>query len=249
MSLYKELCDPMVTENDNEHLVLGVVRRKEPDIGKVEGRITNNMHDRHGQLWQDSGITWRYMPEIQMLTFWDVPTKTEIQAVKDWLIANNYTPMKLQLLGKMKKSIKIDKDIPDWHRRAIQGIDETAQHGYCGVLLNAESQNKLKSIFRNYIPSGWTVRCHHMTIDPFKECTDENMLGQTVELMVTSVGISELASAVKVIGYRGKTNNPFPHVTLAFNEKNGGAPKNSHDIQQWTPIQDHIILTGVITNL
>ena len=250
MSLYKELCESLVSEEQGEELVLGIVRRKEPDIGKVEAQLTANSRARHSSTWPEgTGITWRYIPEIGLISFWELPTKQEMQAVKDWLIANNYAPKKIQCLGQAKKSIKIDRDSPDWQRRSTQGIDEAAKRGYCGVLLNTESQNKLKTVFRNYIPTGWTVRCHHMTIDPFKECTDQNMLGQTVELIVTSVGISELASAVKVVGYRGQTNNSFPHVTLAFNEKAGGAPKHSNNIQEWTPIQEHIVLTGVITNI
>jgi hypothetical protein len=121
---------------------------------------------------------------------------------------------------------------------------------WSAVVLDAESQTKLKSLFKTYIPVGWTVKCHHMTIDPFNEYTGKlYQLGDIVNLSITYVGVSNLASAVKVVGFKEKTNNSFPHVTLAVNEQIGGKAKDSNSIINWTPILQHVTLSGTVENV
>jgi hypothetical protein len=90
---------------------------------------------------------------------------------------------------------------------------------YAAVVLDTESKEKLLHKFSEIIPSGWTIKCHHMTIDPHNEIKidDEN----SITLMVTAIGTSKKAIAVKVVGYKGETKNEFPHITLAINEKEG----------------------------
>ena len=113
--------------------------------------------------------------------------------------------------------------------------------------MDIESQNKLKQLFGSFIPANWTIHCHHMTINPFNECTEN--IGNPVNLMVTHFGKDEKACAVKVVGYNGKTNNAFPHVTIAVNESAGGQAKDSNKIKDWIPIKQHIVLSGEIKNL
>lgn len=125
---------------------------------------------------------------------------------------------------------------------------EESSKSYCGVLLDRSSQDKLKLIFQHIVPDGWVWKCHHMTIDPFKHCS-ENFIGTSVNLMVTYIGKSDTAIAVKVVGYKGQTNNAFPHVTIAINESIGGSSKDSNKIVNWTPITQNITLTGTIENL
>ena len=55
--------------------------------------------------------------------------------------------------------------------------------------------------------------------------------------------------AVKVVGYDKKTNNNFPHVTIAVNRTGGGKPKDSNDIEKWQKVENGISLSGKIKNL
>ena len=117
---------------------------------------------------------------------------------------------------------------------------------YSGIELDDKSHTLLK---QKYPPQeGWEFIAHHMTIDPFKTLPEEET-GKEVKLKVTHVGKSDKASAVKVSGYDGKTNNKFPHVTLSVNRSGGGKPKDSNEITEWEPVQDDIYLTGTIKNL
>lgn len=134
-------------------------------------------------------------------------------------------------------------------KKKINKISENTQTEWCAIVLDTESQNKLRKLFSNYIDPEWSIKCHHMTIDPFKPISDSSLLGMTVNLAVTYVGKSDVASAVKVVGYGNKTNNEFPHVTLAVNEKIGGKAKDSNKIVNWTPVLDHISLVGTIQNI
>lgn len=117
---------------------------------------------------------------------------------------------------------------------------------WSAVVLDNFSKNKLLSIYPN--PGNWKPIAHHMTID-FKSIVDDSKIGNPVILKVTSVGISEKAMAVKVSGYDGKTNNKFPHVTLYVNELNGGKPKDSNEIINWTKVENGLTLHGTIQNL
>lgn len=119
---------------------------------------------------------------------------------------------------------------------------------YSAVLLDEESHKKLVSLYSDKFPNSWKVYAHHQTIDPFSLISDEKV-GIPVTLTVTEYGISDKAFAVKVSGYEGKTNNKFPHVTIAVNVVGGGKPKDSNDITEWMPESRKITLTGTIQNL
>lgn len=118
---------------------------------------------------------------------------------------------------------------------------------YCGVLLDGTSRKHLLERFSKYIPSGWIIKTHHMTIDPFNTC-DDKLTGKSVVLKVTEFGISQDACAVKVEGYRGKTNNAFPHVTLAIHHTHGKA-KHSNDIIKWKKLINTFFIKGTIENI
>jgi len=119
---------------------------------------------------------------------------------------------------------------------------------YSGVSLDSESHNKLKTHFSDKIPEGWEIIAHHMTINPFGP-TPEELLNKNVTLKVTEVGKSDKALAVKVSGYEGKTNNKFPHITIAIDRNGGAKPKDSNDIVHWEPVRDDIYLKGTIKDL
>jgi hypothetical protein len=119
---------------------------------------------------------------------------------------------------------------------------------YSGVLLDDESHKKLLSHYKSEIPDSWNRYAHHLTIDPFGLVPAE-IIGTPVELKITHFGKSNKAIAVKCIGYKGKTNNKFPHVTIAVNIIGGGKPKDSNDIQEWKDESGGLVLKGSIQNL
>lgn len=119
---------------------------------------------------------------------------------------------------------------------------------WSAVLLDEKSRTKLIDQYKSQIPNGWDVIAHHQTIDPFNLVSDA-LVGKPVELKVIAVGLSDKAFAVKVEGYQGKTNNKFPHVTIAINRAGGAKPKDSNEIKNWTPVLNGITLKGTIENL
>lgn len=245
MSLYNEYFS-FLTETSTSLFFLGYVGRKDFNKGKIEVKQVEDDDARHPAEWSQSGITWKFVPEVNMLTFWEDPTKEELIAVKEWIENRGY---KIKRTFNFGKSFRIKKSSPgtsEMDRKPL-GMDETKNKKYCAVLLDSASQNKLKKLLSGLIPESWTIKCHHMTIDPFNECTVG--IGESVNLMLTHFGRNDKACAVKVVGYKGKTNNAFPHVTIAVNESAGGKAKDSNTITEWTPISKHITLTGTVENL
>jgi hypothetical protein len=133
---------------------------------------------------------------------------------------------------------------------AIKLKDMMKKPTYSAVLLDEESHDALLRACKNDIPPGWKLYAHHMTINPFGLIADK-LIGKPVKMEITYFGRSDMACAVKVnilSGFEGKTNNAFPHVTVAVNP-NGGKPKHSNDIADWAPVTHDLILTGTIQNL
>jgi hypothetical protein len=120
------------------------------------------------------------------------------------------------------------------------------QPRWSAVVLDEKSRNLLIATYKSQIPQGWEVIAHHMTINPFGLTTN---VGTIVQLKVIAIGLDDKALAVKVEGYEGKTNNAYPHVTIAIDRANGAKPKDSNEIKNWTPVVNGIIISGVIENL
>jgi hypothetical protein len=247
MNLYREFFSTL-KEAVSEPFVLGYIGRKSFNNEKIEAKVVTDDDEKHPPEWTESGLTWRFVPEINMLTFWEAPSKNELQLVKNWLSKKNYHVNCMHIYGQSFNLKKYDPDTPEMQRKPL-GTDESIKKSkkYCGILLDKQSQNKLKQLFSSLIPENWSIKCHHMTIDPFNECSDN--VGKSVNLMLTHFGKNDKACAVKVVGYKGITNNAFPHVTVAVNEADGGKAKDSNTITEWTPISKHITLTGTIENL
>ena len=129
-----------------------------------------------------------------------------------------------------------------------QLLKEINMPRWSAVVLDEKSKNELINMFKSQIPDDWEIICHHMTID-FRSIVNPELVGKPITLTITHVGKSDKALAVKVSGYEGKTNNAFPHVTIAINRKNDGKPKDSNDIKNWTPVSEIITLNGKIENL
>ncbi len=120
---------------------------------------------------------------------------------------------------------------------------------YSEVVLDNESKNKLISTLQSKLPEGWDIFAHHMTIVFGKGLDDKSEVGKSVTLVVTELGLSEKAMAVKVEGYA--TNNKIPHITVAVNTANGGKPFNSNQIKNWSSLDlsQALELNGVVTEI
>lgn len=114
---------------------------------------------------------------------------------------------------------------------------------YSCVLLDNQSRATLLSMV-DEIPDGWKVIAHHMTIN-LGELKDKSDLGNEVTLTVESVGLSDMAMAVRVSGFPSK--NEIPHITVAINP-DGGKPVMSNEITNWQPIKNFMI-GGVVTEI
>ncbi len=121
-----------------------------------------------------------------------------------------------------------------------------SQKLFASLVLDENSRIELLESVDKYIPKGWKVITHHMTIS-FRNGLPDNLkvdLGEVKEITAYEIGISEMAIAVKVKGYHSE--NPIPHVTIAVNP-NGGKPVMSNNIEVWKPLPKEIKLSGVVT--
>ena len=115
---------------------------------------------------------------------------------------------------------------------------------YSCVLLDGQSKGTLLDKIGIWIPKDWKVFAHHMTIN-LGELKDKSDLGKEVVLTVTKLGLSDMALAVQVEGFR--TKNEIPHITIAINQ-NGGKPVMSNEITKWQDMKSFMI-KGVVTEI
>ena len=123
--------------------------------------------------------------------------------------------------------------------------DDKKTISYSAVVLDHESSELLLNTFNGEIPDGWKKYGHHMTIALGKAVEDENLLGSIQTLIVTQIGKSDMAVAVRVEGFPSK--NKIPHITLAVNPE-GGKPFMSNKIEEWEDIVPFEI-TGEVRNI
>ena len=108
---------------------------------------------------------------------------------------------------------------------------------YYGMFLDEGGKTTLLDALRDIVPSDWKPYCEHMTViynDGSENAAKwaescEKELGKRVVLMVTELGVSDRAIAVKVSGY--PTNNAIPHITVAVAP--GAKPVESNRISNW----------------
>ena len=113
------------------------------------------------------------------------------------------------------------------------------------VVLDEQSRTELLTSFKDYVPLGWKLFGHHMTIKfgsglPFEIA---HLCDESVTLVVTHIGISDKAIAVKVNGF--PSFNKIPHITIAVNDSEGGKPVMSNNITDWKKVNP-IELTGSV---
>ena len=151
-------------------------------------------------------------------------------------------------LDKIKSMIDTHRGVGDLTIDKIMQAENTTNEKkvlYSAVVLDDKSHKLLLDIFSDIIPPDWKTFAHHMTIAFGKGVENPDELGTTVTLKVVELGISDMAIAARVEGY--KSNNAIPHITLAINP-NGGKPVMSNQITNWKPIKNFDI-TGIVTNI
>jgi hypothetical protein len=151
-------------------------------------------------------------------------------------------------LDKIKMMMESHKSVGDLTvKKILESKDMYKQSDvlYSCVLLEEASKNVVLHNLGRYIPEGWKVFAHHMTINlgPLK---DKELLGTEHMLTVTHVGLSDMAMAVKV-KTDIETKNAFPHVTVAINP-DGGKPVMSNEITKWQDVRPFILL-GKVTEI
>lgn len=109
--------------------------------------------------------------------------------------------------------------------------------------------------FNNDIPDNWKIYCDHMTLvfnngtaDAQEDADfyENQMLGQTGNLMITDIGISNKAIAFKV-KYTGRIINKTPHITVAVAPD--AKPVNSNDIEKWYNLDEYFYVSGKINKV
>ena len=126
-------------------------------------------------------------------------------------------------------------------------LDNQDVISYSAVVLDDESKDKLIKAIASKIPKGWQIKAHHMTIVFGRGLDDKSQIGRDISLVVTQLGFSNKAMAVKAEGY--PTNNKTPHITIAVNDAEGGESHHSNDIKDWTDLDMLLDVSGVITEV
>ena len=151
-------------------------------------------------------------------------------------------------LDVIEKMIKMYKSVgPLTIKKILESKDKYPKSdvAYTCVQLYEVSKNRLLEEFGCKIPENWVVFASHMTIC-LGEMKDKSLIGSNVVLVVTHLGFSDVAMAVKV-NYEGETKNNFPHITIAINP-DGGKPVMSNDIVKWQDVKQFNVL-GTVTEI
>jgi len=144
----------------------------------------------------------------------------------------------------MKENIKniLREDVS----KNVLGDPPSSTNKIAMLVLDSNSQNKLINVTKEYIPEGWKLYAHHMTINFGKGLPEElrGDLGTTKSVRAVEIGVSDMAVAIRVEGYH--SDNDIPHVTIAVNP-NGGKPVMSNKITNWEKLENYINLSGVVS--
>ena len=121
---------------------------------------------------------------------------------------------------------------------------------YTALVLTPESQDELRTLLEDYIPKGWEIICHHMTINmgPADRGPALEYLGKPATLKVVTVGVDDLVMAVGVTSDI-PSKNTIPHVTVAVDRAGGGKPFLSNQIENWDELHDGPTLNGVVVEV
>lgn len=138
---------------------------------------------------------------------------------------------------------------------------------YTALFLYPESTQLILDKFSRIVPDGWKKYAHHMTIN-LGSAKNRELLGKEFMVKIVSIamddkvialGVENTVSTTKANGswYSKGLNkiikeeitlvsdNVIKHITLAVNEKNGGKPKHSNELKEWTTVEPLIVI-GVV---
>lgn len=121
---------------------------------------------------------------------------------------------------------------------------------YTALLLDAPSQLALRNHFRSIIPANWDVKCHHMTVSMQRAASSPaaQMVGQEFDILVTSLAHDEKVMAVG-IETLVPSANAVKHITIAVNIADGGKPKHSNELKNWSKLPTPITLKGTVQEI
>jgi hypothetical protein len=122
-------------------------------------------------------------------------------------------------------------------KRKELGMDENFL-GYWAIVLTKQSTKQLLNLLDIEISqdiTDWKKYAHHMTVVYNKPLPEnlEKYIGKSISLLVSHIGSSEKAVAVKVNGFF--SDNELSHITLATSPK--GKPVDSNKITDWKKIK------------
>ena len=111
---------------------------------------------------------------------------------------------------------------------------------YTAVVLDEASRAKILIHVR--IPDNFNVIAHHMTVDlqPSAKSMAKDMIGQSVSMLVTTVGTgynSDGSLSIIALGVvtEAPSKNTRKHITVALDPR-FAKPKDSNNINNWTNI-------------
>ena len=85
--LKKILIDSIINKySKTPPLILGAIW---PD-GKIKAIAGTDDNSKHPPIWKNAN-TWRYVPDMKYLNFWQEPSDKEKDIVKDYLSQNGYS--------------------------------------------------------------------------------------------------------------------------------------------------------------
>jgi len=116
---------------------------------------------------------------------------------------------------------------------------------YSAVVLDEASIEIIKE--KVVIPKDFLFMAHHCTIVLGELPEDwKGRIGEEVSLNCDSIGMTDKALALKVSNFK-RLMSGTTHITVAINEVNGGKPKDSNLITDWSfKLPTGLILTGTI---
>lgn len=140
--------------------------------------------------------------------------------------------------GKNRSNSEIKLHSMNWYKKSNSSVS------YTGIMLDEASHQILIERMSTFIPKGWKIYAHHMTIN-LGPAKDKKEVGKIVNLTASEWAKDDKVIAVGVHGYDVKDGRK-PHVTVAVNAEFGGKPKDSNLLSGWQPISQPIPLAGVI---
>lgn len=120
---------------------------------------------------------------------------------------------------------------------------------YYGLVLDPSTQERLVRNYADFIPTGWRIYCHHMTIvhaaDRRSDLETEShfMLGENHPMVIHAIGISDRAVALRVVT-DVRSCREITHITLAVAP--GAKPVESNQITHWKRVPYETVF-GVVT--